>query len=508
MRTLLVEDSADDAELMLHQLAEEGYEPHWQRVETPEAFRAALEAERWDVILADFSLPRFGALAALELLKASGRDIPFIIVSGSLKEEHAVEAMKAGAHDFFAKHNLSRLASAIAREVREATIRRERNDAFLQLRQAEERYRLIVENVKDAAICLLDAEGGMASWSGGGERITGYRPDEVLGRPYALFFTEEDRSAGLPEETLRTARAQGSSVDEGWRVRKDGSHFWAECMIDAIRSGDALVGYSCICRDISEKKRLVDDLQQAVRARDEFLSIASHELKTPLTSLQLQVDGYRHLVEQHPELPATTARLAKKMATIARQTERLQVLIEHLLDVTRVTSGRLVLEPDRVDLTDIVRRVLILFEDRIERAGVTVELRPFVSVVGHWDRLRLEEVVGSLLGNAIKYGAHRPVEISVGPAEDRARLVVTDHGIGMSPEERDRIFQRFERAVPETHYGGFGLGLWMVRQVVEAHRGSIEVFSEKGRGSTFIVELPITKVTMTGATDPEENGAR
>ena len=330
----------------------------------------------------------------------------------------------------------------------------------------------------------------MASWSSGGERITGYREEEVLGQPLALFFTKEDRHADLPEEVLRRALAGGSSVSEGWRVRKDGSRFWAECMLDVIRSGAALVGYSCMCRDISEKKRLVDDLQQAVRARDEFLSIASHELKTPLTSLQLQVDGYRRMVEQQPDLPAANAKLAKKMATIAQQTERLTVLIEHLLDVTRVTSGRLVLEPERVDLTDIVRRVLVLFQDGIERAGVTVELRQLVPVMGHWDRLRIEEVVGSLLGNALKYGDHQPVEISVGPVEDRARLVVTDHGIGLSPEERERIFQRFERAVPETHYGGFGLGLWMVRQVVEAHRGSIQVISEKGRGSTFIVELP------------------
>jgi PAS domain S-box-containing protein len=504
LRTLIVEDYPDDAELMAHQLEEAGYEPCWRRVDTPEEFRTAIEGERWDVILADFRLPRFSALAALELLKKSGRDIPFIIVSGSIGEDIAVEAMKAGAHDFFPKHNLSRLAPAVTREVREAEIRRERNEAFLRLRQVEERHRLIVENVKDVAIFLLDPEGRLASWSSGCERVTGYREDEVMGQPFGLFFTEEERRARVPDEALCTAQAGGSSAAEGWRVRKDGSCFWADSTIDAIRNGDALIGYSCICRDISEKQRLVDDLHQAVQARDEFLSIASHELKTPLTSLQLQIDGYRRIAEKQPELPVANAKLEKKMATIAQQVERLTVLIDHLLDVTRVTSGRLVLEPQRVDLTDVVRRVLILFRDDLERAGVTVELPQFVPVTGRWDRLRIEQVVGSLLSNAIKYGAYRPIEISVRPVVGGAQLVVTDHGIGISPEERERIFQRFERAVPETHYGGFGLGLWMVRQVVEAHGGSIQVISEKGRGSTFTVELPADNPASKGWSKDED----
>jgi PAS domain S-box-containing protein len=490
LRTLLVEDSSDDAELMLHQLEQAGYEPGWQRVDTPEGFRRAIETASWDVILADFKMPRFSGPAALEILKASGQDIPFIIVSGSIGEDIAVEAMKAGAHDFFSKNNLSRLAPAVAREVREAKVRGERNEAFLRLRQAEERYRLIVENVRDSVIYLLDPTGRLASWSRGGERITGYREEEVLGQSFALFFPGESRCAGMPEEVLATAKATGTSIAEGWRVRKGGVPFWAECTVDAIREGAELVGYSCILRDISEKKRLVDHLHQAVRMRDEFLSIASHELKTPLTSLQLQVDAYRRLVEAEPELPAASARLAKKLATINRQTERLTVLIDNLLDVTHLTSGRMVLEPETVELVDVVRQVLARSEEDMARAKVKVILRELTPVTGHWDRLRIETVVGNLLGNAIKYGNYQPIEISVGPVGDRGQLVVTDHGIGISPEERERIFQRFERAVPEEHYGGFGLGLWIVRQVVEAHRGSIQVISEKGRGSTFIVELP------------------
>ncbi|HEY8429720.1 MAG TPA: PAS domain S-box protein, partial [Sandaracinaceae bacterium] len=276
----MLEDNPDDVELVLYELGAAGIECTWKRVCTPDSFLSALE-ESWDVILADFTMPSFSAPAALELLKETGKDIPFIIVSGSVGEAVAVRAMKAGAHDFFAKSNLSRLGAAIEREIREAGVRRERREAFAQLRRAEARHRLIVQNVRDYAIVMLDREGRIESWNAGAERLTGYTEREMLGRSHAFFFTDEQRAAGVPEEALRRA-GTGTYEREHLQVRRDGTTYWALVTIDAIRDEGELVGYAAIVRDTTEHKAIVEGLERAVRAREEFLSVASHELRTPL----------------------------------------------------------------------------------------------------------------------------------------------------------------------------------------------------------------------------------
>jgi PAS domain S-box-containing protein len=490
LRVLLVEDEADDAELTLHELGRAGYSCEAERVETPEAFQAALEKGEWSVILADFGLPRFSAPAALKLLQESGRDIPFIIVSGSIGEGPAVKAMKAGAHDFFAKGKLGRLGAAVEREIRECLVRRERKEALAQLRSAEERYRLVVENVREYAIFMLAPDGNVKSWNRGAERLTGYTEDEIVGAPLSTFFSEEDRQDGRPEEGLQLARDQGSQIAEGFRRRRDGSLFWAECTLDCIGGKGELVGFSAVLHDITERKRLLDDLRHAVRARDEFLSIASHELRTPLTSMGLQLQSLAALERSHAHLRLSDEKIAKKLATVSRQAERLTALIENLLDVTRITSGRIQLRREKVDLGVLVDTVVSRMREWSVRSGCEVSVVAEEGLVGSWDRLRLETAVTNLLSNAIKYGAGKPVDVFVEAAGPDARVRVRDGGIGISADETERIFQRFERAVPEHHYGGFGIGLWLVRQVVEAHGGSISVESRTGEGSTFTISLP------------------
>jgi len=491
VRALIIEDSTDDVELMLHELAQGGLPCEWKRVDQPEAFRAAIEGEDWDVILSDFNMPRFTAPAALEILQATGKDVPFIIVSGSVGEPTAVQAMKSGAHDFFVKSNLTRLAAAVEREIREARNRRERRLVVSELRRVEERYRLVVENVRDYAIFMLDASGAIESWNQGAERMTGYAAAEIVGQPYATFYEEEERRSGAPQRALREAADAGCHVAEGLRVRKDGTTFWALCTLDRIEVGGALIGYSGIFRDIGERKRLLDDLRQAVRARDEFLSIASHELKTPLTSMELSLEILDKLERADPDVRVRDEKVAKRLSAIRRQAGRLSVLINNLLDVTRITSGRVDLRPERVDLAESMQTVVHRLRDAIERAGCAVTVDAPPGVVGMWDRLRIETVVANLLSNALKYGAGRPIHVVVEQDTARARLCIRDGGIGISPEQQARIFQRFERAVPEQHYGGFGLGLWIVHQIVDAHGGLVRVESQVGEGSTFTVELPL-----------------
>jgi PAS domain S-box-containing protein len=238
-----------------------------------------------------------------------------------------------------------------------------------------------------------------------------------------------------------------------------------------------------------ENARLYREAREAVRARDEFLSIASHELKTPLTTLQLQIQGLARKVRNTKGDPSLEA-LSPRITTSERQVERLTALINSLLDISRITSGRLDLELEPVDLAAVVRDAAARFREDLARAGCALEIRTDGPCVGEWDKIRLEQVVTNLLSNAAKYGSSRPIEITVAEDETSARLSVRDQGIGIPPEHQARIFERFERAVSDRHYGGLGLGLWIVRQIVEALGGSIRVDSAAGEGSTFTVALP------------------
>jgi len=226
-------------------------------------------------------------------------------------------------------------------------------------------------------------------------------------------------------------------------------------------------------------------LSEAVRARDDFLSVASHELKTPLAAFQLHLEVIRRGLSRESE-----ERLGPRITQAGRQVQRLASLVNVLLDVSQLSTGRLQLTLDTLDLSALVAETVARMQEELTRAGMQVTLTAEPTLVGVYDRLRIEQVVTNLLSNAVKYGGGRPIEVSLERTGPRARLSVTDHGIGINPEDRARIFERFERAVSIRKYGGLGLGLWIARQVVEAHGGSIAVGDTPGGGSTFTVELP------------------
>lgn len=232
--------------------------------------------------------------------------------------------------------------------------------------------------------------------------------------------------------------------------------------------------------DVTQLKVAEGKLQEAVRARDEFLAIAAHELRTPVTALELQLQ----LLRRKPDL------WDKKLGLIERQVERLTVLIESLLDISRITTGRLSLELEPVNVAAVATDVVARFREQAERAGCALTLDVESELWGDWDRMRLDQVVTNLVSNAIKYGQGKPVHVTLTGDGTQARLAVRDFGIGIAPEHRERIFERFERAASSRHYGGLGLGLWIVRQVVTALGGEIEVVSRVGEGSTFVVTLP------------------
>lgn len=240
-----------------------------------------------------------------------------------------------------------------------------------------------------------------------------------------------------------------------------------------------------------QNSHLYSGAQQAIRLRDDFLAAASHELKTPLTSLSLQVQSLRRILEGHSTGVQSSAKLIQLLRTSDKRIHDLTELIDRLLDVSRVASGRLSLRLETLDLVQIVREVVTRFSELPENPEGQFKVSAQFSVIGRWDRFRLEQVITNLLTNAMKYGEGKPIQIEVKRELKSAILSVSDSGIGIAPEDQKRIFDRFERAVLGSRIGGLGLGLFITKEIVELHGGSISVQSELGKGSTFTVKLPL-----------------
>jgi signal transduction histidine kinase/integral membrane sensor domain MASE1 len=233
-----------------------------------------------------------------------------------------------------------------------------------------------------------------------------------------------------------------------------------------------------------DNARLYQEAQEAIQARDEFLSVASHELRTPLMSLTLQVENV------HRSATRPDNKLLDKVDVVKRQINRLGRLVDNLLDVSRLTAGRLALELEEVDLGEVIGEIVPRFRADAERTGSEIVVTSPSPCRGRWDRLRLEQVVTNLLSNAIKFGEGKPIEVRLESQDEHALLSVKDHGIGISKGDQARIFERFERAVAQRNFGGFGLGLWIVRQIAAAMGGTIQVRSETGEGAEFMLALP------------------
>jgi PAS domain S-box-containing protein len=366
-----------------------------------------------------------------------------------------------------------------------------------RLRESEARLRLLVDSVRDYAILMLEPDGKVATWNVGAEKIKGWTASEIIGRHFSVFYPPEDVASGKCEGELRAAAAFGRFEDEGWRVRKDGSRFWANVVIAAIRDAGVLLGFAKVTRDLTDRIKAEEErlrlgkAEEAVRMRDEFLSIASHELRTPLTSLQLQSSALnRTLAKGMPDEPAL-AKLVGRGRSIERQIDRMTKLVEDLLDVSRAAFRRLRFELEPVDLSEIVRRVVTRLTDDLASAGCALKLEIEDGLVGNWDASRLDQVVTNLLSNAIKYGHGKPIDVRAWREDRHARLEVRDYGIGIALEDQPRIFERFARAAPSSNYGGLGLGLWIVHLILEGLHGSITVESRPSHGATFRVTLPL-----------------
>ncbi len=302
LHALIVEDSEDDMLLIVRNLKQGGYDPVYERVETPSELNAALERQTWDFVISDYSLPHFSGLDALKLVKAKRPNLPFILVSGTIGEDTAVSAMRAGAQDYIMKSNLARLTPAVERELREAHVRRAREQAEEELRRADEQFRLTIVGVRDYAICLLDLDGRIINWNAGAERIYGYRAVQIIGQYFGQFFPPEEMAQGKPEQVLKTA-AEGRWEGEGWQRRMDGSLFWSDTVITPLREENRnLRGYVMVARDITERKQAREEITRQLERLSALRSIemaisASLDLRVTLNVIldqvttQLQVDA-------------------------------------------------------------------------------------------------------------------------------------------------------------------------------------------------------------------------
>ena len=357
-------------------------------------------------------------------------------------------------------------------------------------RVPEEELRLIVRSLPNFGVFLLDPEGRVASWNPGAARLLGYEEEEILGQHFSIFCPREDVDAGKPEQFLRLAREEGRLEDEAWRVRKNGSRFWANLVIlPIVDSNRVLTGYATATRDLTGRQRAEEDrvrlarAEEALRLRDEFISIASHELRTPLNSLRL----YQVAAELSPDAAAMKANLAKA----SKQAEKLTHLVERLLDATRLVAGRLPLVvQESVDLSTLVAEVIEGLRSEASRAGSEIRAKLPGDIVGRFDPLRLEQLFRNLVDNAIKYGRGGVIDIQLRRVGDTIVGTVADHGRGIGEEDMRKLFDRFQRG-SHAEGAGLGLGLYISRKIAEEHGGTLTVESKPEVGSTFTVVLPL-----------------
>lgn len=364
-------------------------------------------------------------------------------------------------------------------------------------RDAEMRYRLLVEGVTDYAIFSLDTHGNVTSWNSGAQRIKSYTANEIIGQHFSRFYTPEDAAAGLPARVLETAATSGHYEGEGWRVRKDGTRFWASVVVTPLRDEKGeLVGFSKITRDMTEKKRLLDQIQQhaeelelRIAEREQtnaeleaFSYSVSHDLRAPLRA----IEGFTDIIltDFGKDLSAEVTELLQQ---VVQSTARMNRLVQDLLNYSRIT--RMEMQPAPVNVAVAIRDACTQIEEGL-RKHVIVSTDPSLRVCAHPPTLT--QVLINLISNGLKFyprGATPKVEVSAKREGERVVMAVRDQGIGIAPQHQQRIFKVFERLHTTAEYPGTGIGLAIVHRGISRMGGTVRLESSPGKGSTFYIDL-------------------
>ena len=487
-RVLLVEDSADDAELVVRALRRDGRDLSYERVDTPEGMRAALANGSWDLVIADYSMPRFNGLAALKMLRESGLDLPFILVSGTVGEEAAVQAMKRGADDYVLKSGLARLPLAVERELRDHEVRAERN-------RAEARYNSLTDRVP-VGLFRVSPERKILEANPALIEILGFKDLESLKQA-------DVADLWLRPEELARFRAiiaiQGVVQNFEMEIRRpDGKALWCEQSARSIRNAAGEVGqYEGVLVDINSRKlaeaeanrardRVRDLALETARLRSDFLASMSHEVRTPLVG----IIGTGELLSRSELTPEQ-----RRLTEIIRSSgELLLTVVNDILDFSKLAAARLVLEDLDFDLVDMTETLIDSFAAAARAKGI--ELALFVDLnmpCGlRGDQGRLRQILNNMVANAIKFTEKGEVTVRASIVENTAgdalvRFEVADTGIGIPLEARGRLFQPFVQVQGPAgrRFGGTGLGLVIAARLTEQMGGEIGFESTLGLGSNF-----------------------
>ncbi len=378
---------------------------------------------------------------------------------------------------------LNEATAAAVRHFRRAS----RADKRAALARAERQREAILDSVRDYAIFALDEHGRVATWNRGAERVFGYEENEIIGRHVGALYTPEDRDAGVPEREIETAAATGSAGEERWLVRKDGSRFFVSGAMTPIRDNSGhLKGFSKVARDITERKQAEESLKEADRRKDEFLAILSHELRNPIAAIRSAVELAR--------TPGVGEQVSWCHEVIDRQVGQLARLTDDLLDISRIAQGKIELRREPAELATLVARAAEVARPLIDRKGHRLDVDvpnslPKIEV----DPARIEQVLVNLLNNAAKYTENGGrIDVTAEADDNEVVVRVRDTGVGIPPEMLPQIFETYTQVdhSRSRSEGGLGIGLTLVRRLVELHGGHVSAESEVGRGSVFIVCLP------------------
>ena len=375
----------------------------------------------------------------------------------------------------------------------------ERRAAQETLSASEERFRLLVQNVRDYGIFMLDPTGHIASWNEGAQRIKGYTADEIIGKHFSTFYPPEDLANDKPGMELREASRVGRFEDEGWRLRKDGTLFWANVIITALRNSDGeLIGFAKVTRDLTERRaaehraiadaRKIAEVKAANRTKNEFLATMSHELRTPLNA----IGGYTELIEMGVG-GEVSERQRDYLDRIRMAQQHLLSLINDLLNYNKIESGKLTYDLAPLQLSVVVHRVMALLEPQAKARSISISANCPDSVVALADRGKVEQIVMNLTSNAVKFTPRDgSISIECKKHGDHAFVAITDSGPGIPADKQEAIFEPFVqlgRSLSQIQEGT-GLGLSISRDLARAMSGDVTVFSSLGVGSTFTLVLP------------------
>lgn len=517
LRVLLLEDNPDDAELLLHELEHTGFLPDTLNAETKAGFLEQLARFHLeiDLILSDHNLPDLDALQALDLLKDQGLDIPFIIVSGSISEELAVECVKQGAADYLLKDRLARLGPAVRRALEKRRERLEKRQAKQALRESEAKYRTLFEESKDA-IFITDRDGLLIDVNQTTFDLFQYSREDLggLGLTAKEIYADPADRGRFQQEIEQ----QGAVRDFEVRLRKkDGTEF--PCLVTATvrrSDGGAMLGYQGIIRDITKQKlyeagliRAREEAEAISRLKSAIVTNMSHEVRTPLTAIM----GFAAVLAQ--EVPVE---YRDHLNHIEQNGRRLLNTLNAVLNLSCLEAGTLKLNFEPVNVAEEVYEKAALLRPLAEKKGLVLHVEPTKpEIYACLDQVCLDSILNNLITNAIKFTEQGVVSIAVGDTQDRVEIQISDTGIGISEAFLEYLFDEFKQESTGTTrmYEGIGLGLPVTKKFVELMEGEISVVSEHGKGSTFTVAFPrrhtaceALGVMLRGSTNASQEPAR